>query len=347
MHPGDPPANRGLNMIVWRLLLILGFLIAPAHAEDASKQADAPAATDAPAPAAPTKEPGPGDAAQSTCLLLESAARDHGLPLEFFARVIWQESRFRAESVGPPTRSGERAQGIAQFMPGTAAERRLLDPFDPVQALPKSAELLRELRDSFGNWGLAAAAYNAGPQRVRDFLAGTRGIPEQTRRYVLAITGRSIDDWASGRPDERKAKTAQKPSDCRTLMALLKQAPNPFVDELERRLARGNLLPWGVQLSAGFSRASVLSAYAGLQRRFADLLAGRDPSILSTTLRSRGTRAFYQVRVGAETRAAADSLCARIERAGGACMVLRNGARQRDASADVEANKAQRVSTSP
>ena len=67
--------------------------------------------------------------------------------MEFFARVIWQESRFRADAVGPLTRSGRRAQGIAQFMPGTAAERRLLDPFDPVQALPKSAEFLKELRD--------------------------------------------------------------------------------------------------------------------------------------------------------------------------------------------------------
>ena len=69
------------------------------------------------------------------------------------------------------TRSGQRAQGIAQFMPGTADERGLLDPFNPVQALPKSAEFLAELRSEFGNLGLAAAAYNAGPRRVRDWLA--------------------------------------------------------------------------------------------------------------------------------------------------------------------------------
>src|SRR5262245_45033692 len=81
------------------------------------------------------------DATQTTmCLMLESAARNHDLPLEFFARLIWRESRFRAGAVGPLTRGGRRAQGIAQFMPGTAAERGLLDPFDPVQALPKSAE---------------------------------------------------------------------------------------------------------------------------------------------------------------------------------------------------------------
>ena len=72
--------------------------------------------------------------------------------------MIWQESRFQPDAVGPVTRSGARAQGIAQFMPGTASERRLLDPFDPVQALPKSAEFLDELRNQFGNLGLAAAA---------------------------------------------------------------------------------------------------------------------------------------------------------------------------------------------
>src|SRR5947208_1967507 len=112
--------------------------------------------------------------ASSICQIVASAAAANGLPVEFFARVIWQESRFRSDIVGPITRTGQRAQGIAQFMPMTAAERLLQNPFDPVQALPKSAEFLRELRAQFGNLGLAAAAYNAGPQRVRDWLAGKR-----------------------------------------------------------------------------------------------------------------------------------------------------------------------------
>ena len=101
------------------------------------------------------------------CLIMESAATANALPLEFFARVIWQESRFRPTAQGPVTRSGHRAQGIAQFMPYTADERGLLDPFNPVAALPKAAEFLRELRAEFGNLGLAAAAYNAGPGRMR------------------------------------------------------------------------------------------------------------------------------------------------------------------------------------
>ena len=72
---------------------------------------------------------------ESLCPLIESAAVEHGLPIEFFARLIWQESRLRPDALGPATRTGERAQGIAQFMPATAAERLLLDPFEPNQAL--------------------------------------------------------------------------------------------------------------------------------------------------------------------------------------------------------------------
>ena len=89
------------------------------------------------------------------------------MPVEFFARLIWQESRLRPDAIGPVTRSGKRAQGIAQFMPATAADRLLLDAFDPAQALPKSAEFLRELRAQFGNIGLAAAALTPVPSVYR------------------------------------------------------------------------------------------------------------------------------------------------------------------------------------
>ena len=255
--------------------------------------------------------------------MIESAAKAEGLPLEYFARVIWQESRFQAGAVGPTTRSGDRAQGIAQFMPRTAEERRLLDPFDPVQALPKAAEFLSQLRAEFGNLGLAAAAYNAGPRRVQDWLDGKGSMPSETRSYVFAITGTSIDDWAaagrSGRP------IAHAPtSNCRELMALLKRAPNPFVSELEQRVKLGADRPWGVQLAAGFNRNRALAAYARAMKQLSAVIGDRDPSLLGSIWRSRGTRTFYQVRIGEETRAAADDLCNRIRRAGGACLVLRN-----------------------
>jgi hypothetical protein len=277
----------------------------------------------APPAAAPPARVGGADLRESVCLMIESAARAHNLPLEFFARVIWQESRFQTNVVGPRTRTGDRAQGIAQFMPRTAAERGLLDPFDPVQALPKSAEFLRELADQFGNLGLAAAAYNAGPGRLREFLSARRPLPAETRNYVLAITGISVDEWAAS--GKREPAPIAKPG-CGELMALLHRAPNPFMQKLEERVNIVAAAPWGVQLSAGFSRDQALSSYATLAKRYGEVLAGRDPSLLSTILRSRGTQPFYQVRVGADTRAAAESLCGSIRRAGGACFVLRNRA---------------------
>jgi hypothetical protein len=273
----------------------------------------------APAPADET----PSETTESICLLIESAAAANALPVEFFARVIWRESRYNPNAVGPMTRSGARAQGIGQFMPGTAAQRRLLDPFDPVEALPKSAEYLSELRGRFGNLGLAAAAYNAGPQRVSDWLAGRRTLPRETRNYVQAVTGRSAGEWAAvgaGRPNE---KTPPAPP-CTDLTVIVKRAPNTFVAELERRVSEGVASPWGVELSAGFSRAKVLTIYAAIERKYRAVLAGHDPMIIRARLLTRGTSAFYQVRAGTETRAEADKLCAGLRAAGGHCLVLRS-----------------------
>src|SRR6202165_3622259 len=260
---------------------------------------------------------------EALCLIIESGAKANDLPLEFFARVIWQESRFQSDAVGPVTRNGQRAQGIAQFMPGTANERRLLDPFDPVQALPKSAEFLSELRSQFGNLGLAAAAYNAGPRRVQEWLAGSGPMPQETRNYVIAITGTTVDDWAAAGNNGKMPDRAPHAS-CRELMALLKRAPNPFITQLEQHVKLGADRLWGVQLAAGFNRDRALAMYSRAMKRLSAVIGDQAPSLLSSVMRSRGTRAFYQVRIGADPRPAADDLCNRIRRAGGACFVLRN-----------------------
>jgi hypothetical protein len=131
------------------------------------------------------------------CNVIEEVAGEFDIPAPLFTRLIWQESRFRNETV---SRAG--AQGMAQFMPRTAETRGLDDPFDPLQALPASADFLRELVEQFGNFGLAAAAYNGGPTRVRNWLAGRGGLPKETRDYVLKITGRPVEHW-------RKAATAK------------------------------------------------------------------------------------------------------------------------------------------
>lgn len=306
---------------------MLAMLVIPAHAEDA-----APAMTGVARPsveelAIPQQKPADdgreSDTREAMCLMIESAARANDLPLEFFARVIWQESRFQADAVGPMTRNGQRAQGIAQFMPGTASERGLLDPFNPVQALPKSAEFLSELRNQFGNLGLAAAAYNAGPRRVQEWLAGTGYMPQETRNYVFAITGSSVDDWAAASRNGKMPARAPT-SSCRELMALLKRAPNPFVAELEQHITLSAAKLWGVQLAAGFNRDKALAMYARAMKRLSAVIGDQDPSLLSSRLRTRGSATFYQVRIGADTRPEADGLCNRIRKAGGACFVLKN-----------------------
>ena len=261
---------------------------------------------------------------ESICLLVELAAQAHGLPFEFFARLIWQESRFQPNAIGPMTRNGQRAQGIAQFMPGTASERGLFDPFDPVSALPKSAEFLEELHATFGNLGLAAAAYNAGPRRVRDWLDGRGGLPGETRNYVMKITGRSAEEWAAASRNGGGDTGPVPRTSCRELMALLHTEPSPFISELERRVAQGGARLWGVELSAGFSRERVLAVYATLEKTYRAILENRDPLIIEGPLRSRGTQTFYQVRVGADTRQDANGLCAALQKAGAACLVLRN-----------------------
>jgi soluble lytic murein transglycosylase-like protein len=124
------------------------------------------------------------------CQALASAAEINDVPTPFFIRLIWQESGFRQNVV-----SSAGAQGVAQFMPATAAEHGLDDPFNPLQAVRASARMLRNLIHQFGNVGLAAAAYNAGPRRVQDWLDKKGKLPEETQNYVERITGKKAEQW--------------------------------------------------------------------------------------------------------------------------------------------------------
>jgi hypothetical protein len=150
---------------------------------------------------------------EEICNSVAEAAQAHDLPIAFLASLVWQESRFEPKAVSPVG-----AQGIAQFMPKVAAAYGLADPFDPIQALPASARFLRELFDQFGNLGLAAAAYNAGPKRVLDWMANRGRLPAETRTYVLNITGRPADQWVTKIDNTGFKIPARTP--CQTLAAL-------------------------------------------------------------------------------------------------------------------------------
>ena len=125
------------------------------------------------------------------CSHAAAVAAEHNLPGPFFANLIQQESGFKSHVVSPAG-----AQGIAQFMPRVARAYGLENPFDPLHSLAVSAKFLRELLGQFGNLGLAAAAYNAGPKRVQDWMAKRGRLPEETRIYVRNITGQPAERWA-------------------------------------------------------------------------------------------------------------------------------------------------------
>jgi soluble lytic murein transglycosylase-like protein len=126
------------------------------------------------------------------CSAIVSVAQANELPIPFFANLIWQESSFQSKTV-----SSAGALGIAQFIPETAIEHGLMNPFEPIQALFASGHLLRKLHRQFGNLGLAAAAYNAGPGRVNEWMGARKTLPGETRAYVARITGHRADQWLS------------------------------------------------------------------------------------------------------------------------------------------------------
>ena len=113
--------------------------------------------------------------------MAKQAARRHNIPEDLFVKLVEQESRWN-----PRAQSHKGALGLAQLMPATAKALGV-DPLDPYQNLDGGARYLARQYKNFRNWRLALAAYNAGPQAVREH----GGIPpyKETQNYVRIIWG--------------------------------------------------------------------------------------------------------------------------------------------------------------
>jgi hypothetical protein len=111
--------------------------------------------------------------------LVDSAAK-WNVSAALLAAQLMAESNFNPFAVSPAG-----AEGIAQFMPGTAASYGLTDPFDPEAAIDAQAHLMSDLIHQFGSPELALAAYNAGPAPV-EACSCVPAIPE-TSAYVARI----------------------------------------------------------------------------------------------------------------------------------------------------------------
>lgn len=252
--------------------------------------------------------------AADVCKLIERNAADRGLDPGFLARLLWKESRFEPGAVSPAG-----AQGIAQFMPGTADLYDLDDPFNPALAIHKSAWYLAHLRDMFGNIGLAAIAYNGGENRAARFLAGQTTLPYETLDYVEAITGFNAYRWRDNPPGLDDLKLALSPdSDFRPACEDMAGRRN-----LREFIVQPQVFPWGVIVASHPSQSGAAQQVARLNRTLRPVLGGKRVGYVRKRLTGM-PRAVYTAQVGYDSKSEATQFCLQLKRVGGRCIVLKN-----------------------
>jgi hypothetical protein len=248
------------------------------------------------------------------CGAIDRSARMWKLPVGYFARLIWQESHFNANAV-----SWAGAEGIAQFMPATGRIEGLKNPYNPAEALWRSAAYLNFLRAKFGNLGLAAAAYNGGENRVTRFIAGTGYLAAETLDYVQIVTGAPVTDWLAG--EVKTSDFALQPNKP-FKAACIELAENNRMRNFTPPTAI--VRPWGIQLAQFFSSGTARRAFARIQQRYSTVLGNEQLMLVAKRNPNFGRALRYTVEIGRGSRDAAQKLCAALSKAGGDCLVVRN-----------------------
>jgi Transglycosylase SLT domain len=276
--------------------------------------------------AAETKKPAKkGGFAQTVCSKAELEADANGIDKAFLIRLLYKESLFNPNAVSP-----KGAQGLAQFMPETAARVGLADPFDPEQAIASSAKFLRVLKNEFGNLGLAAAAYNAGEGRVRNWLAGKGGMPLETQDYVAFITGKEVVEWRESTAAHSIPSIGKNDSFAKNCLQLASRTIIVVGKRVARRAGLPGVAiavkpkPWGAMLTADFSETRALAMFNRLKLRFPGKLGTQRPMVVRKKDLSRGTKAIAAVMLGANTQAEAITKCRSLVSDGIPCVVRKN-----------------------
>jgi hypothetical protein len=122
---------------------------------------------------------------------IREASQRFDMPETWIRALMRQESGGRLYQNGRLITSSAGAMGLMQVMPGTYSELRArhnlgADPFDPHENIMAGVAYMREMYDMYGSPGFLAA-YNAGPNRLDDYLANQRPLPDETRHYVAVI----------------------------------------------------------------------------------------------------------------------------------------------------------------
>jgi hypothetical protein len=157
--------------------------------------------------------------------LIQTAATRYGLDASLFKRMLVAESNLRPDLVNP--KSG--AAGIAQFMPGTAAELGV-NPFVPEEAIPGAARYLRQNLDKFGgDYDKALAAYNWGPGNLSRY--GMGNMPQETQNYIVRIRGGDSSPMmlAGGRGNAPSPQDIPRPAVADVMLPTLPDVAMPNV----------------------------------------------------------------------------------------------------------------------
>ena len=239
------------------------------------------------------------------CETLERAARENGLPVPFFTRLIWQESRFKATAVSP-----KGARGIAQFM---LEHRRSARSDRSVRTNHIAREIRRVLARTecavSATSGLAAAAYNAGERRVSDWLAGRGGCRARPATTCGSSPGIRSDAWAADNPPAAAGSAAPPGIRCAAIAGRFIAVAAPA--QRQKRKVRGDrgAFKWPViGLRPRRKRCT------RLQQKFPDAMVQRDPMLV--TERGRGMASRTAARVPMQTRDEANALCAKAAECG-------------------------------
>ena len=249
-----------------------------------------------------------------TCQMLERSARRHFLDPGFFARLIWQESRFDPNALSPAN-----ARGIAQFIDSTAALRGLRDSYNPAESLERSAQYLSFLTQEFGNAGMAAVAYNGGEGRAAGFLAGTGGLAGETIDYVQIITGLTAETWRDAPP---KAHDFRLAKDAAFLPACIDLARNRKLSAFPAPKTR--FAPWGVQIGFGKTKAASQASATRMTRGCSALVRDQRLDFVPVKNRVTGRAGYFMARVGRSSQDKAVALCREMRRQNCVCRVYKN-----------------------
>ncbi|MBB3993009.1 hypothetical protein GGR95_000628 [Sulfitobacter undariae] len=253
-----------------------------------------------------------------TCNAIEIFSKRHGLNTGFFARLIWQESRF-----DPNALSHANARGIAQFIPSTARLRGLKDPFNPADALEHSAQYLAEMVQRYGNEGMAAIGYNGGEGRASGFLEG-KGLAPETVNYVPIITGLSAEQWRDAPPKDHDFRLATDKSFYAACSEMARKRRLTPIKVIPTTAPPPKIKPWGVQLGFGTSEKAAKAKISSQTGSCRKQVNSEKLDLIYVKNRVSGKKGYYFGRIGRNTREAAQKLCSSLKRQNCTCLVVEN-----------------------